>query len=234
MASTKTLSKGAYIFNDNVTDFTTTQKTSTFNYRVDGLDYGYMRAYTNSREINEISGRITGDSNFTIFYADSFTDSTYKEVIILSDQEVDSNFYNWFIANTTIVSTTTLDLSTLSDISDGTHTVKVKAKADGYRDSEFSNEVEWTKSSGSGFSGHIKNSGNSTYSVTLTVDEVSVADIAPGETYDYTGVDFAVGRVNYDHNTTVDSYNGVIYNSRKGIIFTTATENGWYLTVECV
>lgn len=37
------------------------------------------------------------------------------------------------------------NLSTLSDISDGTHTIKVKAKADGYRDSEFSNEVEWTK-----------------------------------------------------------------------------------------
>lgn len=43
------------------------------------------------------------------------------------------------------MSKTTLDLSTLSDISDGTHTVKVKAKADGYRDSEFSNEVSYTK-----------------------------------------------------------------------------------------
>lgn len=43
------------------------------------------------------------------------------------------------------MSKTTFDLSTLSDISDGTHTVKVKAKADGYRDSEFSNEVSWTK-----------------------------------------------------------------------------------------
>ena len=40
---------------------------------------------------------------------------------------------------------TTLDLSTLSDIADGTHTVKVKAKADGYIDSEFSNEVSYTK-----------------------------------------------------------------------------------------
>lgn len=43
------------------------------------------------------------------------------------------------------MSKTTLDLSTLSDISDGKHTVKVKAKADGYRDSEFSNEVSYTK-----------------------------------------------------------------------------------------
>ena len=43
------------------------------------------------------------------------------------------------------MSKTTLDLSTLSDITEGTHTVKVKAKADGYNDSEFSNEVSYTK-----------------------------------------------------------------------------------------
>lgn len=41
--------------------------------------------------------------------------------------------------------TTTIDLSTLSDIADGAHTVKVKAKANGYIDSEFSNEVSYTK-----------------------------------------------------------------------------------------
>ena len=43
------------------------------------------------------------------------------------------------------MSKTTLDLSTLSDITDGAHTVKVKAKASGYNDSEFSNEVSYTK-----------------------------------------------------------------------------------------
>ena len=46
-----------------------------------------------------------------------------------------------------VPNTTTFDLSTLSDITDGAHTVKVKAKADGYRDSEFSNEVSYTKTS---------------------------------------------------------------------------------------
>ena len=45
------------------------------------------------------------------------------------------------------MSKTTLDLSTLSDITDGAHTVKVKAKASGYNDSEFSNEVSYTKTS---------------------------------------------------------------------------------------
>ena len=44
-----------------------------------------------------------------------------------------------------VPNTTTVDLSTLSDITDGTHTVKVKAKASGYIDSEFSNEVSYTK-----------------------------------------------------------------------------------------
>lgn len=43
------------------------------------------------------------------------------------------------------MSKTTLDLSTLSDIADGAHTVKVKAKASGYNDSEFSNEVSYMK-----------------------------------------------------------------------------------------
>lgn len=49
------------------------------------------------------------------------------------------------------MSKTTLDLSTLSDITDGAHTVKVKAKANGYRDSEFSNEVTYTKASSQGY-----------------------------------------------------------------------------------
>lgn len=54
------------------------------------------------------------------------------------------------------MSKTTIDLSTL-DLTDGTHTVKVKAKTDGYRDSEFSNEVSYTKTSV--YSGTIKSGG---------------------------------------------------------------------------
>lgn len=57
------------------------------------------------------------------------------------------------------ISKTTLDLSTLSDIADGTHTVKVKAKADGYRDSEFSNEVSYTKAP-TGYSGTVTKTGD--------------------------------------------------------------------------
>lgn len=61
------------------------------------------------------------------------------------------------------MSKTLLDLSTLSDISDGTHTVKVKAKADGYRDSEFSNEVSYTKASG--YSGTVTCTTDSSYNI---------------------------------------------------------------------
>lgn len=42
------------------------------------------------------------------------------------------------------MSKTILDLSTLSDITDGTYAVTVKAKADGYIDSEASNAVNYT------------------------------------------------------------------------------------------
>lgn len=56
-----------------------------------------------------------------------------------------------FIAKYVEQPKTTLDLSTLPDITDGTHTVKVKAKANGYIDSEFSNEVSYTKAASQGY-----------------------------------------------------------------------------------
>lgn len=88
------------------------------------------------------------------------------------------------------MSKTTLDLSTLSGITDGTHTVKVKAKADGYRDSEFSNEVNYTKNSG----------------FTITFDQ----NFSRGATYNPTFV-----KVNnpptsdYDNTTQTWSYPGL-------------------------
>ena len=64
-------------------------------------------------------------------------------------QTISDTLYNYLVANAAKKETqTTFDLSTLPDISGGTHTVKVKAKADGYRDSEFSNEIEYTKVQG--------------------------------------------------------------------------------------
>lgn len=62
-----------------------------------------------------------------------------------------------------VPNTTTVNLSTLSDISDGTHTVKVKAKASGYNDSEFSNEVSYTKAPAPTYSGNISSDADGVY-----------------------------------------------------------------------
>ena len=68
---------------------------------------------------------------------------------------------------------TILDLSTLSDITDGTHTVKVKAKANGYNDSEFSNEVSYTKApAGYEVTLNLRNTTSFYAHVTVKVDGV--------------------------------------------------------------
>lgn len=72
------------------------------------------------------------------------------------------------------MSKTTLDLSTLSDIADGAHTVKVKAKADGYRDSEFSNEVSYTKAAVT-YNYFVVNSNKSSVSIVVYEYGSSVA-----------------------------------------------------------
>ena len=66
------------------------------------------------------------------------------------------------------MSKTTLDLSTLSDIADGAHAVKVKAKASGYNDSEFSNEVSYTKAPAT-YSGKFTTNTSSASSLGATV-----------------------------------------------------------------
>ena len=71
------------------------------------------------------------------------------------------------------MSKTTLDLSTLPDIADGAHTVKVKAKADGYIDSEFSNEVSYTKApAGYEVTLNLRNTTSYYAHVTVKVDGV--------------------------------------------------------------
>ena len=81
---------------------------------------------------------------------------------------------------TNIVSTsntTTFDLSTLSDITDGAHTVKVKAKASGYNDSEFSNEVSYTKAPAATFTQVYLTRSNSNNSVLSNMNTSKVYTI---------------------------------------------------------
>ena len=76
-----------------------------------------------------------------------------------------------------VPNTTTFDLSTLSDISDGTHTVKVKAKASGYNDSEFSNEVSYTKAPAATFTQVYLTRSSSNYSLLSNMDTSKVYTI---------------------------------------------------------
>ena len=95
------------------------------------------------------------------------------------------------------MSKTTLDLSTLSDIADGAHTVKVKAKASGYNDSEFSNEVSYTKAPAiQTFTGTITNVGGD--KATYQIDNGSYHNIAAGNSVTLTARNDQIVRVDND------------------------------------
>ena len=122
------------------------------------------------------------------------------------------------------MSKTTLDLSTLSDIADGAHTVKVKAKADGYNDSEFSNEVSYTKAPAiQTFSGTIKNLGTDT--VRYKKDNDTYHELSEG--YSTTLI------VRNDQKVRVENYGGGDFCSVKSstginIIDHWDQHNGWF------
>lgn len=84
--------------------------------------------------------------------ADEYTvsDTTKLRTLIVSTaQTVNDNFYTWFIANTTYTSNQrSVDLTTLpgwANLSAGNHTIKIKAKGTGYKDSELSVGVTVSK-----------------------------------------------------------------------------------------
>ena len=101
---------------------------------------------------------VTGDIVYSAVVQDEITQLTTPTIAMnangktleITDVE-NATSYDVYVDGTlktnvaSVPNTTTFDLSTLSDIADGAHTVKVKAKADGYYDSEFSNEVSYTK-----------------------------------------------------------------------------------------
>ena len=101
---------------------------------------------------------VTGDIVYSAVVQDEITQLATPTIAMNADGKTleitdvaNATSYDVYVDGTmktnvaSVPNTTTLDLSTLSDITDGAHTVKVKAKADGYIDSEFSNEVSYTK-----------------------------------------------------------------------------------------
>ena len=85
------------------------------------------------------------------------------------------------------MSKTTFDLSALSDIADGAHTVKVKAKAGGYNDSEFSNEVSYTKAP-AGYSGNVRKTGGGIVYYEINKDTITNYHSLTQGQHSFTGV----------------------------------------------
>lgn len=91
---------------------------------------------------------------------------------------------------TSAATQTTFDLSTLN-LSDGSYTITVKAKADNFIESNYSNEVNYIKSSG--FSGIIKNSSASYISsFHIYVDGVLQGTIATGSSGVFSGTSIGI------------------------------------------
>ena len=101
---------------------------------------------------------VTGDIVYSAVVQDEITQLATPAIAMNADGKTleitdveNATSYDVYVDGTmktnvaSVPNTTTVDLSTLSDIADGTHTVKAKAKAEGYNDSEFSNEVSYTK-----------------------------------------------------------------------------------------
>ena len=101
---------------------------------------------------------VTGDIVYSAVVQDEITQLATPTIAMNADGKTleitdveNATSYDVYVDGTlktnvaSVPNTTTVDLSTLSDITDGAHTVKVKAKAEGYIDSEFSNEVSYTK-----------------------------------------------------------------------------------------
>ena len=137
---------GKYKFNSTLPQLaegeypvTFTSNGSTFaKFAVEGSNFYYLNASNNG-----VNAYLFGINFWN-------SGEAYRDIDFGSTpQTISDTLYNYLVANATKEETqTTFDLSTLPDISGGTHTVKVKAKANGYSDSEFSQEIEYTKVQG--------------------------------------------------------------------------------------
>lgn len=100
-------------------------------------------------ECGETSGWVYHDYNDgDIWFAYTTTDTTkLRTIIVETDQTVADDFYTWFTANTT-KQQLSIDLTTLpgwANLSSGNHTIKIKAKGTGYKESELSAGVTVSK-----------------------------------------------------------------------------------------
>ena len=87
----------------------------------------------------------------TVYYEGTWSSQSYRIILILNGSDVSNpDLIVWLTNNATYqvpTPTITYDLTQLQ-LSAGTHTIQVKARATGYRDSNFSNSVSYVVASG--------------------------------------------------------------------------------------
>ena len=109
-----------------------------------------------SMNFNDKTGVVTyvkSDGNsVTVFDGDGNANENYRQIIITTAQEVSEDFYQMMINDgiweTTQPNIVSIDLTTLSgwsSVADGSHYLSVVAKADGYKDSNQSDFINFVK-----------------------------------------------------------------------------------------
>lgn len=189
---------------------------------------------------------VTGDIVYSAVVQDEITQLTAPTIAMNADGKTleitdvaNATSYDVYVDGTmktnvaSVPTTTTFDLSTLSDISDGTHSVKVKAKASGYNDSEFSNEVSYTKAP-AGYSGTITNTKWSTRTckVYRTTDSSSYfADIGVDKTLQVVGNFFMVAVDSVDKGANIFTHRNCTYEDHTTAFYVTPTANDWEISI---
>ena len=189
---------------------------------------------------------VTGDIVYSAVVQDEITQLTTPTIAMNADGKTleitdvaNATSYDVYVDGTlktnvaSVPNTTTFDLSTLSDITDGAHTVKVKAKASGYNDSEFSNEVSYTKAP-AGYSGTITNTRWSTRTckVYRTTDSSSyIADIGVNESLQVVGNFFMIAVDSVDKGTNIFTHSNCTFESNTTAVYVTPTANNWEISI---
>lgn len=142
-STTETITSGKYKFLDTLT-MPTTQIEQTMSFTANGINYTGIRITTDTMYY-------VANSTETEVYNTSSKwateDSKNQFITFSTDTEVDGTFATWFTSNAS-KQKLSVDLTTLpgwANLSAGNHTIKIKAKGTGYKESELSAGVTVSK-----------------------------------------------------------------------------------------
>lgn len=135
--------KWVNIFTERTEDLYPTFNFKSNNTNFDNMSYSYE---------NRLIEYCSGEDCISVLDHDIWTNEAYKTITTTTDQYVNYDFYNYAITGGQLVKQAadkvTIDLTTLqgwNGVADGTHTLQVVAKAEGYKDSEKSTAISFIK-----------------------------------------------------------------------------------------